>query len=346
MTSTARLLAAATITVALLAPVAGGGIFYQDNRSTDAALTAAVAAQKEPDQALSADGSLALAGTKLLAKFGIAQAQAVLGARYQYGNGVPKDMSEAVAWYTKAANAGDSTGQLLLGRLSYTNSAPIDDTKTSNDGNYEEYLVGPSGQKLLTISDADAAKWFEKAAGQGNVAAAFLLGEMFLRNERQDEHNTAIGAKWFGVAADQGNAAAQVQLAKLYEIADGVEKNEDKAIALLKKAATQGSVEAEFELGYEYENGHAMIRNPVEAAKWYQLAAEHGNELAQRSIGIMYAKGVGVPRDYVQAYVWLNLAAAKSAGNADEVRNEVEALMTPTQLAEAQKKVATQSGSH
>ena len=54
----------------------------------------------------------------------------------------------------------------------------------------------------------------------------------------------------------------------------------------------------------------------------------------------MYYNGQGVPRDYVMAYMWFNLAAAQGqevAKVASGLRNISERVMTPEQIAEAQR---------
>ncbi len=51
----------------------------------------------------------------------------------------------------------------------------------------------------------------------------------------------------------------------------------------------------------------------------------------------MYSQGLGVPKDSVQAYMWLNLAAARGNEKAFKSRDLLEILMTPAQLAEAQR---------
>ena len=57
----------------------------------------------------------------------------------------------------------------------------------------------------------------------------------------------------------------------------------------------------------------------------------------------MYYQGEGVPKDYVQAHMWFNLAAVymppgeENRGRAVEARDAMEVLMTPDQLAEAQR---------
>jgi uncharacterized protein len=51
----------------------------------------------------------------------------------------------------------------------------------------------------------------------------------------------------------------------------------------------------------------------------------------------MYIAGHGVPQDYVRAYMWLNLAAVRGDAKIAKLRDLTRALMTPAQIAEAQK---------
>ena len=73
--------------------------------------------------------------------------------------------------------------------------------------------------------------------------------------------------------------------------------------------------------------------------------AEQGNADAQFNLGSMYYYGRGVPQDYqqdyVQAHMWVNLAASQETGgdrqNGIKMRDFTEQLMTPEQIAEAQR---------
>jgi len=51
----------------------------------------------------------------------------------------------------------------------------------------------------------------------------------------------------------------------------------------------------------------------------------------------MYFRGRGVPQDYVSAHMWMNLSAAAGDKEAAKSRDIIAALMTRTQIAEAQK---------
>jgi len=54
-------------------------------------------------------------------------------------------------------------------------------------------------------------------------------------------------------------------------------------------------------------------------------------------MGHMYEYGKGVPQDYTEAMKWANLAAARNQEDATALRDLLAKLMTPEQIAEAQR---------
>ena len=106
--------------------------------------------------------------------------------------------------------------------------------------------------------------------------------------------------------------------------------------------AEQGKADAQLGLGAMYFYGQGVPQDYAEAVKWYRLAAEQGQADAQIALGFMYYFGHGVPQDYVQAHMWYSLAAERSSPGEDRdqlisYRDEVEAKMSPDQVAEAQR---------
>lgn len=145
--------------------------------------------------------------------------------------------------------------------------------------------------------------------------------------------------------ADRGNPEAQHFLGRMYVTGRGIPQNYSEAVRWYGLAAEQGHAEAQVELGLMYDNGEGVPQNYAEAMKWYRLAAEQGHAVAQHNLGVMYAKGQGVPQDNVQAHKWANLAAAKQTDpenlrSSRELRDSVASMMTPAQIAEAQKLAA------
>jgi TPR repeat protein len=88
-----------------------------------------------------------------------------------------------------------------------------------------------------------------------------------------------------------------------------------------------------------YEEGHGVTQDYATAVMWYHKAADQSYSGGQEELGNLYFEGRGVPQDYILAYMWWNLAAAVSWENtyAIKSRDKVAAMMTPEQIAEAQK---------
>jgi TPR repeat protein len=109
------------------------------------------------------------------------------------------------------------------------------------------------------------------------------------------------------------------------------------AVQLFRPLANQGNAYAQFRLGAKYGFGHGVPQDYVEAVKWFRLAADQGNAGAQIKLGLMYQLGQGAPQDYVLAHMWFNLSAAQGDQFSAAERDDIAKLMTPTQIAEAQK---------
>jgi peptidoglycan hydrolase-like protein with peptidoglycan-binding domain len=73
------------------------------------------------------------------------------------------------------------------------------------------------------------------------------------------------------------------------------------------------------------------------ALKEFKLLAEQGNADAMFILGYMCASGKGVIQDYTQAHAWFNLSAAHGNEKGGASRDKIAEVMTPQQIAEAQK---------
>jgi peptidoglycan hydrolase-like protein with peptidoglycan-binding domain len=69
----------------------------------------------------------------------------------------------------------------------------------------------------------------------------------------------------------------------------------------------------------------------------FRALAEGGDGDAQYMLGYLYGVGRGTPQSYVDAHKWFNLAASRGRPGAVEARDDVARLMTPEQIAEAQR---------
>ena len=274
-------------------------------------------------------------------------AQGRLGYMYYNGEGVPKDLAVAARWFRKAADQGDDAAQVMLGSMYYKGEGVPKDLvaaarwyrKAADQGNdFAQAALGYMYQKGEGVPKnlAAAARWYRKAADQGNDFAQAELGYMYYYGEGVPK-NLAAAARWYRKAADQGNDFAQAALGYMYQKGEGVPKDLVAAARWYRKAADQGNYAAQFKLGYMYYYGEGVPKNLVAAARWYRKAADQGNEVAQGMLGDMYYYGEGVPKDYLLSYAWSSLAAAQGQKYAKDIRDSLERIMTPNQIAEAQR---------
>jgi len=161
---------------------------------------------------------------------------------------------------------------------------------------------------------------------------------------------------WFGNTQDPGSAYADSWLAsrlpRTYSMlmkdptpsvalpastSCSAEDPVQKMFQLTKPGAEKGDADAQYLLGLFYATGQGVEKDYAEAIRWYRKAADQGLASAQLNLGVAYDIGQGVEKDYVEAYAWLNLAA-KTAADAPEARDDLEARMTSQQVADARKR--------
>jgi TPR repeat protein len=95
---------------------------------------------------------------------------------------------------------------------------------------------------VVLASNAFAAPDFDETmaeANQGAAYAQFNLGVMYDNGEGVPE-NDAEAVRWFRKAADQGHTKAQFNLGTMYDNGEGVPENHVRAYVWLSMAKTQG----------------------------------------------------------------------------------------------------------
>ena len=164
------------------------------------------------------------------------------------------------------------------------------------------------GGRGVAQSDAEAARWFKKAARQGDSRAYCRLGFMFM-DGRGVAQSYLEAVRWLKKGANQGHTEAQGELGAMYLEGRGVRKNVVEAARLFKKAADQGDATAQYAIGAMYSQGLGVLQSDKETARWYKKAAEQGDADAQGDLGAMYAEGRGVVMDIVESLRWFKKAA-------------------------------------
>ena len=91
------------------------------------------------------------------------------------------------------------------------------------------------------------------------------------------EQDYQEAAKWYRKAAEQGDAWAQNNLGLMYHNGEGIEQDYQKAVKWYRKAAEQGLHLAHYNLGLMYEFGNGVGQNYKKAYIGYSLAVLFGD---------------------------------------------------------------------
>ena len=186
---------------------------------------------------------------------------------------------------------------------------------------------------------ATAIRLIQPDAEAGVASAQLLLGMIYVQGGDGVTQDDAEAVKWFGKAAAQGDDKAQFNLGLMYEKGRGAPQNYAEAVKWYRKAAERGHIAAQTNLATMYAGGHGVPLNNAEAVRWFRKAAEQDDPVSQFNLGVAYAKGLGVKRDTTQAYLWFSLASDNGQKAAAGARDQLATTMTPYQIAEAKKLV-------
>ncbi|MDB5492614.1 MAG: Sel1 repeat domain protein [Micavibrio sp.] len=151
-------------------------------------------------------------------------------------------------------------------------------------------------------SDAEAFKWWNRAASQGNADAEFALGYMYDTKPGLKDEDKAMS--WYALAAEHGSLQAQDILGSMYFYGGHVQEDPERAFRLFKNPAERGFINAQRGLCYLYQNPDIGGGDYVEAMKWCRKAAAQNDAVAMEEIGSLYERGQGVPANQETAFSW------------------------------------------
>ena len=219
------------------------------------------------------------------AKRGFQSAQLKLGYLYENGIGVARDYTQALNWYTAAAQQGKSQGQAqyLLGRL------------------YQFGWIGASPNQAM------AKQWYATIKAQ-YAPAAVAYG--FIDEVENDDYQHAFSE--YQQAADMGDPIAQYDLALIYEKGKNQAVDLDKAKDLYKQAGQKNVVKAMTSLG----NIYVLEQNINRALPWLNLAISNNDADAAYQMGWLAEKGLIPHASINQAIKYYQTAADQGQANA------------------------------
>jgi TPR repeat protein len=168
------------------------------------------------------------------------------------------------------------------------------------------------GGYQLPQDDAEALRWWRKAAEQGYARAQYDLGKAYdLGIGVQQDHVEAI--RWWRKAAAQGEIHSENNIGQNYYDGMGVKQDFKKALYWWHRAAARNDSYAEENIGRAYFEGKGVPQSDINAVKWWRKAAEEGMPKAQFSLGLMYEDGRGgLAKDHAEAIKWWKKAAEQN----------------------------------
>jgi TPR repeat protein len=143
----------------------------------------------------------------------------------------------------------------------------------------------------------------------GDKSATRQLAEIYYVGRDGVAQDFAEAARWYERLARQGDARAQASLGLMYARGYGVPKNLDTARRWWNFAAAQNDPGAQYNLGVIYATGEGVPQDYKQAAHWLDRAARRGHVQAQQNLGVLYREGKGVERDPQLGYFWTKVAA-------------------------------------
>jgi TPR repeat protein len=103
---------------------------------------------------------------------------------------------------------------------------------------------------------------------------------MFLFGKGVDEDD-AEAIRWYRKAADQGLASAQASLGFIYEFSESLPANLGESVRWYRLAADQGNAEGQYRLGVLYRDGRGVPQDYIQAYQWFSRAAANSDTAYQ-----------------------------------------------------------------
>lgn len=257
--------------------------------------------------------------------------------------------SDAFKWYSLAANNGSTSSQNHLAVMYFKGHGVIKNVQES-------------------------AKLFKKSADSGDLDAEYIVGLMYFRGDGfQKNHQEA--SKYFTKVAEELEKQESDKLFELKDYYGSIKKNASfqneyendykqkienvKTVALFYRSllyrsmiglgmddyilySTQARITPEFYLGVIYLSGEGVLQNYEQSAKWFRIAAfsDDNDTTSQYNLALMYVKGMGLPKNLLLAHMWSNIASSSGDVQASELRDNIENIISPEQISQAQNMAA------
>jgi TPR repeat protein len=268
------------------------------------------------------------------ASSGNAEAMLRMGNDYKLGNnGLAPDSAEAIKWYEKAINHGNSEAMYALAMM-YKNGDGVQKNYEKAASLFEKSIKAGNSSAVIGLANMHyfghgtpqsyekAYELWEKAAEQDNSEAMYNLSRAYYKGIGV-EINFLKAGEYLFMAAENGDQYAQGLVGKYSrkcsEIKVGTKIYYDMKSCFL--AAHSGDPLAMHAVGLSYYDGRfdQTIDND-KAFEWFEKSAKAGFSGAQYFLGMFYEKGVGTPQNIIESYAWMGTGLAQNDYSVEMLR--------------------------
>ena len=137
-----------------------------------------------------------------------------------------------------------------------------------------------------------------------------------------NQKNYVKKVEWYKKSAEEGCDWGMSNLAACYRDGEGVQEDQEQAIAWFQKA-----YELHGDAAGNAANGIGLIyngqKNYVKQVEWYKKSAEEGYDWGMYNLAGCYSDGAGVQEDQEQAIAWYQKAYELHGDAAGDVANQI-----------------------
>ena len=159
----------------------------------------------------------------------------------------------------------------------------------------------------------DAFELFKTLAEKGNNRAMFFMGEYYTHGYGHIAKDSAKAREWRSKGRDAGDILATLNVA--YSLPNDSEERNTIFVNVfesVKNLAESGDIIAQNELADLYTLGHGCERNDAECLRWLEASAEGGYWRSMAKLGDIYLN----KENYSEAFKWYKKAANLNYGYA------------------------------
>ena len=250
-----------------------------------------------------------------------------LAAAYRDGSGVNQDAGKAIAYYEKvyelhrehAGKAANGIGLVYSEQGNHVKE--FEWYKKSAEERYDWgmcnlatcYRDGEGVQE----DQEQAIAWYQKAYelhGDAAGDAANRIGNIY-----NGQKNYVKQFEWYKKSAEEGYDWGMYNLATCYRDGEGVQEDQEQAIAWFQKA-----YELHGDAAGDAADGIGLIYNKqgnnAKEFEWMNNGAKEGYDWCMRNLGMCYQCGRGTSQDYRKAREWYQKAIDCHGGAEEDAR--------------------------